>query len=69
MTFNTAFSATPEVIVSFGGNTDYWVDEKGVGLSVYSISTTAFTVRYDVGGGGGPSTATFHWIATNAGNT
>ena len=68
ITFTTAFSSTPRVVVCFGGNNDYTSGEKGAGLSVYSISTTGFTVRYDEPNGSGPDPATFEWIATDAGD-
>jgi len=68
VSFNTSFSTAPNVVVSFEGNVNYLSPEKGVVLSVYSIGTTGFTVRYDEPDGSGIDPANFQWIATPAGN-
>ena len=66
VTFNTAFSTAPDVVVSFTGDTDYTSGEKGAILTVYGITTSQFTIRYEAPDGVG--TAFFDWIATDAGN-
>ena len=68
MTFNTAFSTAPNVVVNFEGNVNYLSGEKGAVLSVYSIGTSGFTVRYDEPDGSGINPANFQWIATSAGD-
>ncbi len=67
VTFGTAFVGTPQVIVQFTGNVNHYSGEKGTGLSVYSITTDGFTVRYD--GSSAPiDPASWSWIATDAGD-
>jgi len=66
--FNTAFVGTPNVVVSFAGNVDFVDNEKAIALSVFNISTTGFTVRYDEKDGNSPSPASFEWLATDAGD-
>jgi hypothetical protein len=66
--FNTAFATAPRVVTNFEGNVNYLSGEKGAVLSVFSISTTGFTIRYDEPNGTGPNPATFQWFATVAGD-
>ena len=66
--FNTAFATAPNVVVCFEGNVNYLSGEKGAVLSVYSISTTGFTVRYDEPDGSGPNPGDFQWFASVAGD-
>ena len=63
VSFATAFSATPHVVVSFADDTTQ--------ISVvhaYTPSTTGFTIRVVKSGGGGSVTRDVNWIATDAGN-
>ena len=66
--FNTPFATTPNVVVSFAGDLDYTFRDKGIALSIFNISTTGFTVRYDEPAGTGIDPAPFEWIATDAGD-
>ena len=68
VSFNTAFSTAPNVVVSFATDVNYTTAEKGVALSVYNITVNGFTVRYDEPDGTGIDPASFEWMATNAGN-
>ena len=63
VTFNTAFSSTPQVVASFGDN-QAAVDIVEVG----GVSTTGFTIYIKKGHGGGAHTHIVSWIATDAGN-
>ena len=67
VTFNTAFSTAPNVVLNFSGNVDYAASEKGINLSVYNITVNGFTVRYDQFDGT-EDPANFQWIATSAGD-
>lgn len=66
--FNTAFSVTPQVVVNFEGNVDHSSGEKAAVLSVYAMSTTGFTTRYDAASPGVDPTTNVQWIATSAGD-
>jgi len=66
--FNTAFNITPNVVVNFEGNVDHSSGEKAAVLSVYSMSTIGFTVRYDAASPGVDPTTNVQWIATSAGD-
>jgi len=68
VTFGAVFSDIPNVVVSFSANADYTVAEKGTALSVFNITTSSFTVRYDEPNDSGVNPANFQWIATDAGN-
>lgn len=63
VTFNTAFSGTPNVVVGFADDTTQ--------ISVvhaHTVSTTGFTVQVVKSGGGGSVTRDIYWMATDAGN-
>lgn len=63
VTFNTAFSSTPNVVVGFGENEDA-VDVP----YVVDISPSGFKVGIIKGHGGSTHTWVVQWVATNAGN-
>ena len=64
--FTTPFTNTPIVTISFEGDVDYTSTKRSGTLSVHSISTAGFTIRYD--GFNTPATASVNWMATDAGN-
>ncbi len=68
VTFNTAFSGIPNVVVNFEGNVNVGGGEKGATLSVYTISTTGFTVRYDAASPTVNPATNVQWMATDAGD-
>lgn len=63
VSFTTAFSATPNVVVSFAS-----AKTRGDLISVESVSTTGFTIRYVKIGGGGNENADISWLASDGGN-
>ena len=64
VTFVTAFSSAPNVVVSFGDNS---AEEST--CAAYSASTTGFTIGVEKVGGGQSRDRTVAWIATDAGNS
>ena len=63
VSFNTAFSSTPNVVVS--------CDDVSSQLSfvhAHTISTAGFTIDVLKSGGGGATNRDVAWIATDAGN-
>ncbi len=63
VTFATAFSATPNVVVGFSDNSA----EISV-CSVHTTSTTGCTIIVVKSGGGGSVSRDINWIASDAGN-
>ena len=62
VTFGTAFTATPRVVVSFDdGSTQLSI------CQVESVTTTGFTIRVLKIGGGGNTNRDVAWVATDAG--
>lgn len=66
--FTTEFANAPNVVVNYEGNVDHYSGEKGGGLSVYSISISGFTVRYDAASASQDPATNIQWIATDAGD-
>ena len=64
VTFVTAFSSTPNVVIGFGDNSS----EQSTCMA-YSASTTGFTIGVEKIGGGQDRDRTVSWIATDAGNS
>ena len=64
VTFVTAFSSTPNVVVSFSDNSS----EQSTCMA-HSVSTTGFTIGVEKIGGGQNRDRTVAWIATDAGNS
>lgn len=63
VTFPTAFSGTPDVVVGFADDTSQ--------ISIvhaHTVTTTGFTIQVVKSGGGGSVTRDVFWIATDAGN-
>ena len=63
VTFNTAFSSSPNVVVSCA-DTSYQLTF----VQAHSESTTGFTIDATKSGGGGNVTRDVAWIATDAGD-
>ena len=63
VTFTTAFSATPNVVVGFSDNST----QISV-CSAHTVSTSGFTIMVVKSGGGGNSNRDVSWIATDAGD-
>ncbi len=63
VTFNTAFAATPDVVVSFADSSA----EISV-LAAHTVSVSGFTITVTKSGGGGSANRDVAWIATDAGN-
>ena len=63
VSFGTAFSSTPRVVVSYAS-----AKTRGDVISYESASTTGFTLRYTKIGGGGNENADISWLATDAGS-
>ncbi len=63
VTFNTAFSSTPNVVATFSD-----VQSATDLIELSAISTTGFTINIDKGHGGGNHNHSVDWIATNAGD-
>jgi len=63
VTFNTAFSSAPDVVVGFADSST----EISV-VAAITISTTGFTIKVVKSGGGGVKDRDVAWIATDAGN-
>ena len=64
VTFTTAFTFTPDVVVGFADNSTQ--------ISVvhaHTVSTTGFTIQVVKSGGGGSVNRDVYWIATDAGNS
>ena len=64
VTFDSAFSVTPYVVVSFADDSD----EHSV-CSAHSISTTGFTISVTSAGGVGGVNRDVSWFATDAGRS
>ena len=62
--FATAFSSTPDVVISFADNSA----EQST-CSAYSASTTGFTIGVEKVGGGQSRDRSVAWNATDAGNS
>lgn len=63
VTFVTAFTAAPDVVVGFA--------DASAEISVcaaHTVSTTGFTILVTKSGGGGSASRDVTWIATDAGN-
>lgn len=63
VTFNTAFSASPNVVVSISDTSSQLTF-----VQAHTVSTTGFTIDAIKSGGGGNVTRDVAWIATDAGN-
>lgn len=63
VSFTTAFSATPNVVVGFSDNST----QISV-CSAHTVSTTGFTIMVVKSGGGGNASRDVSWIATDAGD-
>ena len=63
VSFTTAFSATPNVVVNFSDTSS----EISV-CAAHTVSTTGFTIAVAKSGGGGSANRDVSWIATDAGN-
>ena len=63
VSFTTAFSATPNVVVNFSDTSS----EISV-CAAHTVSTTGFTILVTKSGGGGSANRDVSWIATDAGD-
>lgn len=63
VTFNTAFSSAPNVVVNFADNSS----QISV-ISAHSVSASGFTIMVVKSGGGSSADRDVAWIATDAGN-
>ncbi len=63
VTFNTAFSSAPNVVVSCSDTSTQLTF-----VQAHTISTTGFTINAVKSGGGGNANRDVAWIATDAGN-
>jgi hypothetical protein len=64
VTFTTAFSSTPDVVVGLADSSD----EISV-LSAHTVSANGFTIKVNKSGGGASADRDVYWIATDAGDS
>ena len=64
VSFGTAFSSTPDVVISFADNSS-----EVSTCSSFGVSTTGFTIGVEKVGGGQSRDRNVSWIATDAGNS